>query len=265
MNLAICRKNTNQDDQVMVNEQAVFVERTYRRYFPATVKGYVFDSDYAIPTSYVPTQSPNVFDDAMAQKPDDGFIPTHWLVWGGFASGLCGRAILGGDRGFVFLTCRDGTFNHEGGHELGLGHADMVLEDVVRPYLDQTSLMGKKPRVNGFNAVNYIDLGIEATPAVEGENLLGCLETSPIARHPNEAQILHLGNVYLSRRKIKGFPACVGSNYQNTVFAHWKGPGGSSQTGDKNIELGETVEIEGFHVEHVWNNPNHAMLRIGRV
>jgi hypothetical protein len=285
--LAIYRKvpaDISDDQRVrelaLCHAAAVVVERWVRMYIPTyRTRGYLVASDLGVPTTTVPgPSSKNIYGAAIAQKPDDGFEPTHHMVWGGSSTSICGRFILCGKNGFTTVLCDAYTKIHEWFHGLCEGHANLWKPSGLIFYGDQTSVMGKKPR-HGLNAINYMRLGIaDKVLSVDepGDYVLGCLETPLIARHPHERQILTLPGgpapdgttapyFTLSRRKMRGFPDVVGPAYANTVFVHWPGPGKSSVTGTLNIGLGHQTQMpNGWIVKALEANANQILLRISR-
>lgn len=270
-NLAVFRQvPVGSSDQIKADALALtvpfceWVERTARRYFSdARVRAYVVESDYAIGRFLPTTGRDNVFAHAREQKPDDGFVPNKWMIWGGNATGACGIAHLNGDHAYTYAKCGKNTFFHELMHMWNEGHSNEIINGVPLEYRDQTSHMGRLPRA-GLNAMNYFRQGlIHRLGSGEGDHLLGCLETPEIARHPDEVQAIDVGGVLLSRRKIRGYPECVPDFRQFTVFAHWALPENKSLTGGLNVGWDDT-EIRGFLAKQLWHNRNHAMIRIRR-
>ena len=119
---------------------------------------------------------------------------THYHVWGGKRTDICGHAFVGGKYAVTFPNCGIQTIIHETGHLLGLRHSSTPDHE----YGDQPwSWMASGLSRTRWTAPHYLEAGLVDTGAnkvlAQGEE--GCYflidaESSPLSRRPGEYKII---------------------------------------------------------------------------
>ena len=179
---------------------------------------------------------------------------THYHGWGGFESGICGRAWVGGTQAWTYITCGIDTMIHEQGHNFGLSHAatpsreygegDVYMGsgrgrgDMNTPHLDELGFIEPediKTLQNGEAGIFYLTQGSKNTESIPpgADKMVKVIPSDDNSEH-NVISVSY----FKSQIRVHVPSSSVHRNFRKTVLL-------------KRIMVGDFFEIDGITVRYI--------------
>ena len=190
---------------------------------------------------------------------DPPFDPNYWHIIGYSKTGACGQASLGGNAGATYgSNCTSKTSIHELGHNFGLMHAELLLEDgTTSEYDDKTSVMG------GWNASGFMPINAHQAKLFREGEVLDINATEQVhivpyemdypSRLPGERTIVRVHKdkepFFVSLRKCDGTVNAAHRNFKNKLFIHRKKGVGSVRHAI--LDVGQEFVYENIRIQYI--------------
>jgi len=205
----------------------------------------------------------------IATQDMNGYVPTHYAVYGGGHPSWCGQGELGGKRTVCYrsynASCNTKILIHEVGHNLGARHAGTLEGENYVEYGDMTSIQSITTAYRSHNAPHMDIYGLfherERLVITEDAEILVCpVEMSHHALREDEhtCNIVRIDgqeDFYISLRKNR---RCRfhGGNWRpfkdaQTLYIHERTPKGHAIRYLPDLRPGQSKYVKGFTLEHL--------------